>query len=359
VIEVHALADTIQQLPAGDHGRLIEAIRQLARMAGLETALRTLFRQQVNAGYVLFDPLAPDLLSEKSLPTSSPQITLTLQWNPQRELRLNHHLLLERGVIAKDIDQSKLINRNAAGLACYLCPHNIALQSPSETCLPLVLNNEPYVLGANFAPITDNHFTVIPHMHRSQHYHPGVLQAGFDLVIASNGAFRALFNGRAGASILEHEHLHASDTRLPIEMLDSSTVSTRYREGAATVSQPDYPLPLWLIEGNELAAVIDLGHRLITAWQALNPQRHSENLLMTRRGGHYRLFVIPRDLARLTAPERTAAMGSFEAAGLIVLSRPSDRALFDQADQASAYQLLASLTPEQSVQQAFLVATKR
>lgn len=356
--EVHALAAAIQQSPAGNHDRLAKAVKRLARMAGLETALRALFRQQVKTGYVLFDPIAPGLLSEKNLAASSTQITLKLQWNPQRELRLNHQLLLERGVIAGDIDQSKLINRNAAGLACYLCPHNIALQSPGETCLPLTLNSEPYILGANFAPITDNHFTVIPHTHRPQRYHRGILQAGFDLVDATDGAFRALFNGRAGASILEHEHLHASDAALPIESLDSATASTAHRKGTAIVSRPDYPLPLWLIEGSERADVIDLGHRLINAWQTLNPQRHSENLLMTLRGDRYRLFVIPRDLTRLTAPGRTSAMGCFEAAGLIVFSRPSDRVLYDRANQDSVHNLMASLTPEQSTQQAFLKAIR-
>jgi hypothetical protein len=120
-----------------------------------------------------------------------------------------------------------------------------------------------------------------------------------------------------------------------------------------TISQPDYPLPLWLIEGYAAAAVAAAGDRLITAWQRLDQQRHSENLLLTFEAGRYRLFIAPRDLSRLTAPGRTAAMGSFEAAGLLVLSHKSEKELFDRVDAAIMQQLLATLTPECPIADAF------
>src|SRR5690625_360577 len=297
------------------------------------------------------------MLQEKSLPIFSAGLRFKLQWNPHRELRLNHQLLLDRGVLVNTVETTELIHRNAAGHACYLCPHNIALQSPSETCLPIELNREPWVLGANFAPITNNHYTVMPHEHRPQRYHSGILQVGFELATATRGSFRALFNGRAGASILEHEHLHASDMVLPIELLAAESAAAIHQEHGVTVFRPDYPLPLWLLEGNDSGHIINLGHRLISAWKALDPQQHSVNLIMSLHDARYRLYILPRDLRLQTAPGRTAAMGSFETAGLIVLSNPDDRHWFDAADQASAWLLLAALTPEQSIHRAFLDAT--
>ena len=336
-----ALFEQIRQAPLELREWIVADLARLHRQAGLSWALRALFRQQVACGYVLFDPAAPAMLAEKRFTVPGETIELRLQWNPQRELRLDPALLIERGVVAK-VEPEQLINRTEAG-GCYLCAHNIALQSPAEILFPLTLNDEPYLLGANFAPITDNHFTVIPSTHRPQRYHPGLLRAGFELAAASSGVFRALFNGRAGASILAHEHLHTTDTRLPVE--DLAVGDACFRQGDLRVSQPDYPLPLWLVEGNDAETVIKTGDRLIQAWRRRDPARHSENLLMTVDAGLYRLFIVPRDLDRLTAPERTAAMASFEAAGLIVLSHPTEQRLFEAADAGLARQLLAALTP--------------
>lgn len=340
------LFDRISSTPTSRRADIVADVSQLASSAGLSWALQALFRQQVKAGYVLFDPADQALLREKLLSAPDHRPALRLQWNPLREMRLDHQLLRERGVIATNIDPRLLINQNSAGNPCYLCPKNIAIQTPGEILLPQTFNGENYFLGANFAPITANHFTVISAEHRPQSYHIGSLRAGFELVAATGGKFRALFNGRAGASILEHEHLHASDTRFPLE--DVPTVGAREiaaMQGARAL-QPDYPLPVWLTEGDDLDSVIALGDRLITSWHAADPHRHSENLLMSIDDGRHRLFVIPRDLARMTAPGRTAAMGSFETAGLIVLSHDSEHELFESADGETAQAMLAALCPE-------------
>jgi hypothetical protein len=263
----------------------------------------------------------------------------------ERELRLDHALLLARGVVAGDADPQRLVHHDGNGIPCYLCRENIAIQSPGEVVFPVALNDEAYFLGANFAPITDNHFTVVSEEHRPQRYHSGILHAGFALARRTGGSFRALFNGLAGASILGHEHLHATDARLPVEALTPSRSDTVYQDGRLQLAVPPYPLPLWLVEGEDHRAVTDLGDRLIEAWHRIDHQRHSENLLMTVDGDRYRLFIMPRDLTRLAAHGRRAAMGSFEAAGLIVLSHEQERCLFETATQQTVWQMLAALTP--------------
>lgn len=336
-------------MPTNTHQKILTELQRIARQNGLATALRALFRQQVEAGFVLFDPADPAGLLEKQFAPQGSSPALRLQWNPQRELRLNPDLLTARGVIAADVDSSQLIHRDERGRGCFLCRHNIVLQAPAEVVYPLELNNEPYILGSNFAPITANHLTVIVEQHRPQHYHSGILRAGFQLAAATEGQFRTLFNGRAGASILEHEHLHATDQRLPLEALTTNSSRLLYHSSKLRIAQPQYYLPLWLVEGESLSTVLTAGDRLISAWQQLDPTHHSENLLMTYQPGCYRLFVVPRDLRRLTAPGRVAAMASFETAGLIVLSHALEQQLFEIADSEQAARLLSALTPQQPI----------
>lgn len=331
--------------PSATHARLLAELQELARARGLAAAMRALFRQQVEAGFVLFDPAAADALVERRFAAEGALPPLRLQWNPQRELRLDPQLLIERGVIAADVDQSLLVHRDERGRGCFLCRHNIALQAPAEVIYPLELAGEPYFLGCNFAPITDNHFTVIVEQHRPQRYHAGILRAGFALAVATEGQFRVLYNDRVGASILGHEHQHATDVRLPLEAVPAAPL---LHQGAGLrIAQPTYYLPVWLVEGERLEAVLQAGDRLIQAWLQLDPVHHSLNLLQSYdpAPGTFRLYVVPRDRRRLTAPGRQAAMGSFETAGLVVFSHPEERALFDTVDAASAPQLLASIAP--------------
>jgi hypothetical protein len=339
--------------PVAERALIQRELRQLTEQGSLAAALRALFRQQVNAGYVLFDP-SDSTLEEKRFFDPELGITLRLQWNPQRELRKHHHLLIERGVLVRTADPERLINRNAKGVGCYLCHHNIAQQNPSEIALPIPLAGEPYYLGANFAPIADNHFTVMSATHRPQRYHAGILRAGLDLVQRSAGEFRAMFNGLAGASIEEHEHLQATDAVFPIEGLQGGPQDVFVEEDGARLSAPKYYLPVWLIEGDDVEALVRLGDRAIGAWQRLAPQRHTENLIISRHGSRYRIFVLLRDRQRLIAPGRFGAMASFEAGGLIVLSQSpehgvlDERQLFDSADLTQMRGLLSAIKPERA-----------
>lgn len=346
-----SLYQRIISRPTAERTLIQRELRELTTQLSLGSALRALFRQQVNAGYVLFDPSA-STLDEKRFLDPELGITLRLQWNPQRELRKHHHLLVDRGVLVRAADPERLVNRNAKGVGCYLCHANIAQQNPSEIVLPLALAGETYYLGANFAPIADNHFTVMSEIHRPQRYHAGILRAGLDLVARTQGEFRALFNGLAGASIEEHEHLQATDAIFPIEGLQSHPQDVLLEEDGARLSAPSYLLPVWLIEGDDPEALVRLGDRAIGAWQRLAPQRHTENLIISRDGSRYRIFVLLRDRERLIAPGRFGAMASFEAGGLIVLSQSpehgalDERQLFERADLAQMRGLLRAIRPE-------------
>lgn len=347
---VDALCRRLSALPTRQRAEILEGLQRLWREAGLAWALRALFRQQVAAGYVLFDPARGDDLPRKRFLDPDTGVELQLQWNPRRELRLHHHLLLERGILVTPARPERLLNRGRHGHGCYLCSENIALQNPGEIALPVRLGDETYHLGANFAPIADHHFTVMAGVHRPQRYHPGVTAAGLALAAATAGQFRVLFNGRAGASILEHEHLQATDTRLPIEDLHRRLPPPCWQRGDTRLYYPDYYLPLWLVSGPDPAAVAAVADGLLRQWQADDNDRHTENLLMSRCGGEYHVHILLRDRARLTGPGRAGAMASFEACGLVVLSRESgtvnERSLFENVDLERLRALLTGLRPE-------------
>lgn len=338
-----ALYEEIVAAPTQRRTELVRALERLRQASSLPWALQALFRQQVRSGYVLFDPASA--VEERIIPDPALGVALRLQWNPQRELRKRHDLLVARGVIA-DVDPQRLVNRDARGHGCYLCEANIALQNPGELCWPIELGGEDYLLGANFVPIADNHFTVMSRIHRPQRYHPGLLAAALDLAERGEGLLRVLFNGRAGASIEEHEHLHATDESLPVEALPLAGAPELRRYAGARLLAPAWYLPLYVVEGEDRRAVIELADRLLRDWHDRDPQRHTENLLISRVDGRDRVYLFLRDRNRLNAPGRRGALGSFEMAGRLVLSDPDDRGLFETAGLQTVRGLLSAAAPE-------------
>src|SRR4030042_5895264 len=177
--------------------RIVRGVSELAKRQGLSYGLLALYRQQVNCGFVLADPLNRRGKEIKQFKDKTTGVRFRLQWNPDRELRKNHSLLIARGVIAKKTDKAKLVNIGKSGKPCYLCSTNIAKLNPAEILLRLRLAGEDYFIGANFAYIENNHFTVMSSHHQAQSYKKHVLKALSDFVEQTDGYFRAIFNGRA------------------------------------------------------------------------------------------------------------------------------------------------------------------
>jgi len=228
---------------------------------GLTYNLLTLYRQQVDCGFVLADPLSGKDQEEKRFFDECCGIEFRFLWNPSRQLRKNHELLVRRGVVAKHVDSDKLINKDKNGKACYLCKENIALQNPAEVLFPLKLAGEQYFAGANFAYITNNHFTIMSSVHRPQKYRRAVLGALDDFVLQTNGSFRAIFNGRAGASIPWHEHLQATTEKFPIEDIRIQDADVVRDDGRIRASMPFYYVTVGLVEGTSRADVEDAADR--------------------------------------------------------------------------------------------------
>lgn len=354
--EARLLFEKIIRTPTENRQELLRSLSDLKENAGLRYVLIALYRQQVKSGFVLGDPLRVERKEEKNFFDPDTGITFCLQWNPDRELRKNHHLLIERGVIARSVNETKLINKDRKGKACYLCKTNIDQQNPGEILLVIDLVGEKFYIGANFAYITDNHFTLMSAEHRPQQYRKEILQVANEFIDKTEGVFRAVFNGLAGASIKEHEHLQATTEEFPLERIKvKKEEDIIYENDDIRISRPQYYLPVWIVEGKDKVRNEWTADKIIGRWQSLS-EHHTENIIAAKAGDSYRTFILLRDKRRLAGVGKKGAMAVYEAGGKIVLSyepkvkgegEVNERETFEGASLETVKQLLKDISPEE------------
>ena len=355
--EDRSLFEKIIRTATAKRKEILDDVNTLVNNVGLEYALAALYRQQVNSGFVLAEPLAEK--EEKTFFDADTGITFRMQWNPDRELRKNHELLIERGVIAdkKKLDETKLINRDENGKPCYLCKENIDEQNPGEILVKICLAGEEFYAGANFAYITNNHFTIMSTRHQRQRYRSEIPMILNDFVDKTSGYFRAVFNGLAGAFIKEHEHLQTTTEEFPIEQIKIKDRDIECESIGIRISKPDYYIPAWVVEGTDRTKVEIAVDKVIQAWYELSEKdEHTENIICTKAGELYRMFVILRDKCKRAAKEagKKGAMAAFETGGIIVLSYEgknskeiNERETFENATLETIKQMLKRISPEQ------------
>ncbi len=314
------LFDKIAASCAASREQVSADLAVLRAQTNLAFTLQALYRQQVNCGFVLGDPRETLAKNQKQIHDPQTGITFRLKWNPDRELRHDRNLLVRRRIIAEHVDHSRLINHDKLGRPCFLCKSNIDLQNPGEILLDLNLAGEVFYAGANFAYIGDNHFTLMNAEHRPQRYRRQVLSAINDFLRQTDGSFRAIYNGLAGASIEEHEHLQVTTDEFPIEHIRIESRDVTYEAGGLRIIKLDYYLAAWLIQGGDPAAVETSADAIIREWIGLDEQNHTVNVIGTLRDGQYRMFVALRDRRRLAGKGKKGPMGAFETAGDIILS---------------------------------------
>jgi hypothetical protein len=354
--EAQQLFEKIAATPTAKRECILADVNRLKGSAGLSYALLALYRQQVNSGFVLADPLEMRGSNCKTILDPDTGITFKVQWNPHRELRKNHALLVERRVIAENVDPAKLINKREDGTACYLCKTNIDEQNPGEILVGVELAGEQFYAGANFSYITNHHFTIMNGRQRPQYYRKEIPRILNDFVDKTAGHFRAIFNGRAGASILWHEHLQVTTETFPIEQIRIEDAHIIHESGDTRVSRPDYYIPVWVIEGSDKEKVEVITNRIIEFWHKLNRTDHTENIIAAKSAEQYRTFVILRDANKLSADKagKKGALAAFETGGNIILSYQAEpgengvneRHTFDRATLETIRQLLGEISPD-------------
>ncbi len=321
---------------------------------GLCAALLLLYRQQVESGFVLADPAETTNKEFYNIRDVVTGINFHIQWNPDRELRKNHKLLIDRGIIAQSPDTGELINKDEQGKACYLCPENIRIQNPAEIIYPVRLSDEEFFIGANFAYLANNHFTLFNQEHRPQLYRKEILFFLFDFLDKTNGCFRGIFNGLAGASIEHHEHMQVTTEKFPVEDIIVSPEAIILNDDKIRISQPQYYTSLLLLESTVSGVIAKYADVFLSRWHELNPEYHTENIVAVKHQERYRLFIFLRDKRKLAGVGKTGAMASFEVSGNIVLSdSTTERTTFDNISLTSIRNMLVGIKPTAILKQLF------
>ena len=353
--EIQSLFEKIIELPSNRREDILKDVHVLIEHTGLAYALLSLYRQQVNSGFVLADPLNAKKKEEKKIFDPDTGVTFRVQWNPDRELRKNHELLVERGVIAEKANETKLTNKDKNGKACYLCKTNIDEQNPGEILLDMNFQGEKYYAGANFAYITNNHYTIMSEEHRPQQYRKKILEALDDFIDKTGGYFRAIFNGLAGASIEEHEHIQSTTEEFPIERLKIENRDIIYENNDIRISNPKYYCPIRVVEGTGRAKTEDAADKIISKWHNMDGQYHTINIIAAKPDNQYRIFIILRDKRKLVGNGKSGAMASFETGGNVILSyepkvksgkETNERETFDKTNLETIKGLLKDITPK-------------
>jgi len=354
--ELNEIINEIQLANPYNRDLISNKLKHLVPVYGLSATLDILFRQQVNSGFVLIDPADSKGKESKIIPDDMTGIEFKVQWNPARELRKQHQLLIERDIIDSTVDQNQLINLDRNNKPCYLCSNNILLQNPLEVLLPLKLSERAYYCGANFAPITDNHFTLMTSEHVEQKYDSDVLSSMIEFVKQTCGNYKAVFNGRAGASILTHLHLQATTEKFPVESIDRKDDKYLVDRKRITVTKPGYYIPLYIVSGSDFGMVEKYSDRIILSWIEINPAINTQNIIVIKDGDFLTIYIFLRDRKRLVDNGREGDMGTFECAGNLVLSSEvtvmgqsgNERYLYDNVNLDVIRTLLKQIAPDDS-----------
>ena len=296
----------------------------------LASLLGDVWREQNRVGFLLADPDHLDA-EIRRVPDSISGVVFRFRWLPHRNLRSDVAELESRGILSADRDEASLFGdpRDAPGRFCFLCPSNIRVANPLEVLVPLTLAGEGYVAGANFAWISNEHFTVMASEHTDQVFSGRALEAMLDLHAQTGGRFRIIYNGaHAGATISWHLHYQITSEALPVEELPAG------REAA-------YPTAIRRFTADAPGGG---AQAYASAWVAEDPAHHRVNVLVAGPRSSPTISVFPRDTRKSHAAGK-GLMGGFEVSGDFVYGESGSRASFETATAHQARSLLEAIRP--------------
>lgn len=298
--------------------------------ASLADVLAGVWSEQSRDGFLLTSPDDARIeIREVDDPVSG--VRFRFRWLPHRELRTDVGELEARGILNPARDEASLFRdpRDGSGRFCFLCPANIRECNPMEQLIPIRLAGVDYYAGANFAWISQDHFTVMAADHTDQVFDSDGLAAMLDLHARAGGRFRVVYNAPdAGATIPWHLHFQITSESFPIEKLPPG-------------HEEDYPAAL-----ERFSAMSDTEAALefVSEWEQRDPDHHRVNVMVAGPASSPTIHVIARDTRLSHAPGK-GLMGGFEACGDFIYSEPGARHVFEQASGNIARSLLTAVRP--------------
>ena len=317
---------------------------QLAAEQGLAAALRALYDQQVDIGFIQ-DDLGQVSYFRYRAPGNHGQHFFIVQFNPRRAERFKGagRTVLPRGAQVQDV----------ADTACYLCVDNIRWQHRGvQGYYQYRVNDRVYNALCNPFPFTRTHLTMAAGEHVRQSFHitgnPEQTDARIRRIVEDLYSiteqlptFVGFYNGAgAGASIEKHLHFHFFEIpdghgSFPIQTaarLATRTLFGHARTGdpAQVVQIPDYPLTAYQVRGSK-AEAIDAVVDLAVDWDRRAGEAASANIIALWEEGAVSLYFVPRNRFYTRSPGLAGMVAGLETLGEFIFSTPDEqRAINEQ-----------------------------
>jgi hypothetical protein len=317
---------------------------QLASQHGLAAALRALYDQQVDIGFIQ-DDLSQVGYFRYRAPDANSQNFFIVQFNPRRAERFKGagRTVLPRGAAVQGV----------ADASCYLCTDNIRWQHRGvQGYYQYRVNERVYNALCNPFPFTRTHLTMAAGEHLPQTFHVSgsaeqtherIRRIVEDLVaiVEQLPTFVGFYNGAgAGASIEKHLHFHFFEIpdghgSFPIQTaarLASRSLFGQVDSGqpAQVMELPGYPLTAYRVrgvKGDAVEAVIDLA----MDWDRRAGEAASANIVALWEEGAVSLYFVPRNRFYTRSPGLAGMVAGLEILGEFILSTPDEqRAIAEQ-----------------------------
>jgi hypothetical protein len=317
---------------------------QLAAEQGLAAALRALYDQQVDIGFIQ-DDLSQVSYFRYRAPGNNGQHFFIVQFNPRRAERF-------KGAGRKSPPRGAQV-QGVADTSCYLCTDNIRWQHRGvQGYYQYSVNGRAYNALCNPFPFTRTHLTMAAGEHLPQSFHvtgsPEQTQARIRHIVEDLygitdqlPTFVGFYNGAgAGASIEKHLHFHFFEIpdghgSFPIQTAARLATRTLFAQApsgqAAPVLQiPDYPLTAYRVRGPKaetIEAVVDLA----VDWDRRAGEAASANIIALWEGGAVSIYFVPRNKFYTRSPGLAGMVAGLETLGEFIFSTDDEqRAINEQ-----------------------------
>jgi hypothetical protein len=332
--------------PMGRHNDRIYEMQQailqseidgLAERAGLAAAMRALYDQQVDIGFIQDDLSQVGYFRYRA--ASDDARFFIVQFNPCRAERF-------KGAGRKAPPPGSQVV-GVADPSCFLCTDNIRWQHRSvQSYYRFAVNGRPYNVLCNPFPFMRAHLTIASGDHLPQSFHVAgdeqgtrdkILRIVADLygVIEQLPTFVGLYNGAgAGASIEKHLHYHffeLPDGHGGFPLQRAAALTERKLSGpTACLKIEGYPLAAHRVRGDRDAAV-GATVELAAAWDRQAGEAASANIIALWEQGAISVYFIPRNRFYTRSPGLEGMVAGLETLGEFILCTEDEhRAIREQ-----------------------------